>query len=432
MAATDERLKELAAERREIELEHARECGELSGGGENAVSSPLFLQRRSTNSVRAVRQERSVELKGTWALREERARLGILPESAAITVVRDSAQEEDAGLARGTAKIDSTELRSTVSRMAHFHQEVDNLLGRSRPICPSARRSSKRFEGEHPEVARELRRRAANQGGRVEQDSTSAHGRVWTFPKSAVLQRVETDLRNLRSHYSRSSGFGSGSGSKHKRVPASSSCSDVASRDGSAETSSLFCAAFGHDVKESDTDDQSQPWAMHKEAELQRVERELGQHLSWDESVENLPTLDSQGVGVWDGLRTCLDQVAGEKRGEVDLGDTHEHDSIAEPLPPAAPRVVYLCRRHRDEGGGGGAEVRGEGGGQLEAVFPLPPDPDGRHRAIEDLVAVAVAVGQEAQLRSVKLSASHVWLVGGPDNVQYAQDLLEAALLKIQ
>ena len=45
---------------------------------------------------------------------------------------------------------------------------------------------------------------------------------------------------------------------------------------------------------------------------------------------------------------------------------------------------------------------------------------------------MAVAVGQEAQLRSVKLSASHVWLVGGPDNVQYAQDLLEAALLKIQ
>ncbi|MGB1606304.1 MAG: hypothetical protein ACPIOQ_76960 [Promethearchaeia archaeon] len=94
-----ERLKQLAAERREIELEHARECGELSGGGENAVSSPLLLQRRSTNSVRAVRQERSVELKGTWALREERARLAILPESAAITVARDSGREEDAWLA---------------------------------------------------------------------------------------------------------------------------------------------------------------------------------------------------------------------------------------------------------------------------------------------------------------------------------------------
>ena len=183
-------------------------------------------------------------------------------------------------------------------------------------------------------------------------------------------------------------------------------------------------------MQASDTDDQSQFWAMHKEAELQRVERELG-HL-WDLSEDDLLTLDSPGVGVWDGFRTCINQVAGEKRGEVDLGDTHKHDSIAEPLPPAAPQVVYLCPRHRDEGGGGGAEVRGEGGGQHETVFPLPPAPDGRHRGIEDLVAVAVAVGQEAQLRSVKLSASHVWLVGAPDNVQYAQDLLEAALLKIQ
>lgn len=103
---------------------------------------------------------------------------------------------------------------------------------------------------------------------------------------------------------------------------------------------------------------------------------------------------------------------------------TQRREGDAAPGREAPPKVVYV----RD------APLRLDSpvAWEVEAVIPIPPpDPAYGYAATRDVAAleqVMAAVGEEASLVSVKLSSTHVWLRGQPDQVQYGQDLVEAAL----
>jgi len=106
---------------------------------------------------------------------------------------------------------------------------------------------------------------------------------------------------------------------------------------------------------------------------------------------------------------------------------TQRREGAAAPGREAQPKVVYVRDAPRQDSPGDGAVAW-----EVEAVIPIPPlDPAYGYAATRDVAAleqVMAAVGEEASLASVKLTSTHVWLRGQPDQVQYGQDLVEAAL----
>ena len=65
---------------------------------------------------------------------------------------------------------------------------------------------------------------------------------------------------------------------------------------------------------------------------------------------------------------------------------------------------------------------------EVEVNMAVPLCESGAPRDASTLMQVVAAVGEEANLASAKFCGTYVSLRGQPDQVQYAQDLLEAAL----
>lgn len=122
------------------------------------------------------------------------------------------------------------------------------------------------------------------------------------------------------------------------------------------------------------------------------------------------------------GERESSGVVLGNQNESLSLHLTHRLEDPS----PHLPKVVYVrenpAREMTDDN-----EVVWD----VEAVIPIPPPDPAYGSNVRDTAAleqVMAAVGEEASLASVKVSSTHVWLRGQPDQVQYGQDLVEAAL----